>query len=190
MGRGFFVGCPWRRPSYAGNEYKFCQDRPENRGVPHNGAAGARGGVLTRRLGFEHCPPPSGGAVAQLGERLVRNEEVRGSIPLSSTTRLAPRCCEYCHFRRRLGKGPQTCPPRVTDHRSISRGSTKLGSRDIRVRLHRHWVAARRLIGVSRCKPRLEGRRSFRGVARSRESGGRDLAARTNLDGPDHDRSP
>ena len=30
-----------------------------------------------------------GGAVAQLGERLVRNEEVRGSIPLGSTTRLA-----------------------------------------------------------------------------------------------------
>ena len=27
-----------------------------------------------------------GGAVAQLGERLVRNEEVSGSIPLSSTT--------------------------------------------------------------------------------------------------------
>ena len=25
------------------------------------------------------------GAVAQMGERLVRNEEVRGSIPLSST---------------------------------------------------------------------------------------------------------
>jgi hypothetical protein len=29
----------------------------------------------------------SGGAVAQLGERLVRNEEVRGSTPLGSTTR-------------------------------------------------------------------------------------------------------
>ena len=29
------------------------------------------------------------GAVAQLGERLVRNEEVRGSIPLSSTI---PKC--------------------------------------------------------------------------------------------------
>ena len=28
---------------------------------------------------------PIGGAVAQLGERLVRNEEVRGSNPLSST---------------------------------------------------------------------------------------------------------
>jgi hypothetical protein len=31
------------------------------------------------------------GAVAQLGERLVRNEEVRGSIPLSSTS--AGRTC-------------------------------------------------------------------------------------------------
>src|SRR5580700_4954565 len=28
---------------------------------------------------------PFGGAVAQLGERLVRNEEVRGSTPLGST---------------------------------------------------------------------------------------------------------
>ena len=32
------------------------------------------------------------GAVAQLVERLVRNEEVRGSIPLSSTIRRARRC--------------------------------------------------------------------------------------------------
>ena len=32
-----------------------------------------------------------GGAVAQLGERLVRNEEVRGSTPLGSTTRLKPK---------------------------------------------------------------------------------------------------
>src|SRR3954468_5775513 len=30
-------------------------------------------------------PPPRFGAVAQLGERLVRNEEASGSIPLSST---------------------------------------------------------------------------------------------------------
>ena len=38
-----------------------------------------------------HFPPPAApdGAVAQLGERLVRNEEVRGSIPLSSTIRAA-----------------------------------------------------------------------------------------------------
>ena len=32
---------------------------------------------------------PPGGAVAQLGERLVRNEEVRGSNPLGSTKHLA-----------------------------------------------------------------------------------------------------
>ncbi len=35
---------------------------------------------MIRRLG-------DGGAVAQLGERLVRNEEVDGSIPFSSTNR-------------------------------------------------------------------------------------------------------
>src|SRR6185312_2226901 len=50
--------------------------------------------------GAEHCPRRAAGrpglsaardgAVAQLGERLVRNEEVRGSIPLSSTTVSAP----------------------------------------------------------------------------------------------------
>src|ERR1700689_3566930 len=34
---------------------------------------------------------PSGGAVAQLGERLVRNEEVRGSTPLGSTSLRSPR---------------------------------------------------------------------------------------------------
>ena len=31
---------------------------------------------------------PSDGAVAQLGERVVRNDEVRGSIPLGSTKEL------------------------------------------------------------------------------------------------------
>jgi hypothetical protein len=31
------------------------------------------------------APVPGDGAVAQMGERLVRNEEVRGSIPLGST---------------------------------------------------------------------------------------------------------
>jgi hypothetical protein len=33
---------------------------------------------------------PLRGAVAQLGERLVRNEEVSGSIPLSSTIESRP----------------------------------------------------------------------------------------------------
>jgi hypothetical protein len=46
--------------------------------------------VHSKRL-FDVAPAKSGvryvwwGAVAQLGERLVRNEEVSGSIPLSST---------------------------------------------------------------------------------------------------------
>ena len=35
-------------------------------------------------IGFRDCAWACG-AVAQLGERLVRNEEVSGSIPLSST---------------------------------------------------------------------------------------------------------
>src|SRR5215469_15700546 len=35
-----------------------------------------------RQIGLVYM---SGGAVAQLGERLVRNEEVRGSTPLGST---------------------------------------------------------------------------------------------------------
>jgi hypothetical protein len=41
---------------------------------------------LTLNPSAAHFPRLHGGAVAQLGERLVRNEEVRGSIPLSSTT--------------------------------------------------------------------------------------------------------
>ncbi len=50
--------------------------------------------VLTLRTAYAFCRRTEGlrfsahgrdGAVAQLGERLVRNEEVRGSIPLSST---------------------------------------------------------------------------------------------------------
>ena len=35
---------------------------------------------------------PQGGAVAQLGERVVRNDEVSGSIPLSSTKYLHKFC--------------------------------------------------------------------------------------------------
>ena len=40
--------------------------------------------IIRPRFGRE-IPVLSRGAVAQLGERLVRNEKVRGSIPLSST---------------------------------------------------------------------------------------------------------
>src|SRR5438309_11410877 len=72
----------------------------ENRGGGYRQAGGGassprrkrgRGGQRPRLTGQGHpniVPPiPGIGAVAQLGERLVRNEEVRGSIPLGSTTR-------------------------------------------------------------------------------------------------------
>jgi hypothetical protein len=39
------------------------------------------------------------GAVAQLGERLVRNEEVSGSIPLSSTKEFNESPAEHCRVR-------------------------------------------------------------------------------------------
>jgi hypothetical protein len=39
-----------------------------------------------------NSPPSNGGAVAQLGERLVRNEKVRSSILLGSTNFLTRRC--------------------------------------------------------------------------------------------------
>jgi hypothetical protein len=43
--------------------------------------------------------PPVGGAVAQLGERLVRNEKVRSSILLGSTN--FPALTGFVHFRPR-----------------------------------------------------------------------------------------
>src|SRR5258708_20091766 len=58
-------------------------------------ASGGRGAISltpwTPGRKWPHSRVPArcshfGGAVAQLGERLVRNEEVRGSIPLASTT--------------------------------------------------------------------------------------------------------
>jgi hypothetical protein len=57
--------------------------------VPWPGPAvnpGPRGGGLTWPRGVVMFRPRGDGAVAQLGERVVRNDEVSGSIPLSSTT--------------------------------------------------------------------------------------------------------
>jgi hypothetical protein len=48
------------------------------------GVAGTLGEV--RQGGCMALPGAKCGVVAQLGERLVRNEEVSGSIPLNSTT--------------------------------------------------------------------------------------------------------
>src|SRR5262245_20817821 len=50
-------------------------------------------------------PAPTVGAVAQLGERLVRNEEVSGSIPLGSTNRPTPPKPTF------FAAGCRACPP-------------------------------------------------------------------------------
>ncbi len=64
----------------------------------------------------QHCPAPvgtcaslrHGGAVAQLGERLVRNEEVSGSIPLSSTIPPCHPCYRDAHCHRCTSAGAST----------------------------------------------------------------------------------
>ena len=50
-------------------------------------AGGRKKGLGQRRRDWLCSASPANGAVAQLGERIVRNDEVRGSIPLSSTSR-------------------------------------------------------------------------------------------------------
>jgi hypothetical protein len=47
------------------------------------GTLGRSAGSLLKSIGTSN--PVKSGAVAQLGERLVRNEEATGSIPVSST---------------------------------------------------------------------------------------------------------
>jgi hypothetical protein len=41
--------------------------------------------IIARTDIGQHWPKPNNGAVAQLGERMNGNHEVRGSIPLGST---------------------------------------------------------------------------------------------------------
>ncbi len=55
---------------------------------------------MARMARESECDAGPVGAVAQLGERLVRNEEVSGSIPLSSTNKIN-------HMRH--GYSPSTC---------------------------------------------------------------------------------
>ena len=49
------------------------------------GAFGGRASLAAAKADVYNSPPSNGGAVAQLGERLVRNEKVRSSILLGST---------------------------------------------------------------------------------------------------------
>ena|SRR6516225_4558646 len=71
-----------------------------------------------RQFGLVLCPRRAhGGAVAQLGERLVRNEEVRGSTPLGST-RVSARFIGFSASGR--------SPPKRQNSRSV----TTLAQRD------------------------------------------------------------
>src|SRR5262245_29240064 len=65
---------------------------PATAGMARGGQGGTSRCILTHRARLRKCRfsgtlprPKSRGDVAQLGERLVRNEEVGGSIPLIST---------------------------------------------------------------------------------------------------------
>ncbi len=57
---------------------------PHASSLPH--PATSRSACLTAQQEARISPIQGDGAVAQLGERVVRNDEVRGSIPLGSTT--------------------------------------------------------------------------------------------------------
>ena len=92
-----------RRPPATGRHRPHCHRRlrfsrrcrrlPRRLGHPsHSPDARPRPVRLARRLGMPYkiLPPPGDprGALAQLGERLDRTQEVSGSIPLCSTTKL------------------------------------------------------------------------------------------------------
>jgi hypothetical protein len=89
--------------------------------------------------------PPKRGAIAQLGERIVRNDEVVGSSPTSSTRSINPqlqesRATRGCHFRN----GGE-----MSGFRKISAGGT-FGGVPIRVvsgRLERLGIV--RILGLS-----------------------------------------
>src|SRR6478735_2325335 len=70
-----------------------CSHWPRPRQEAELGAARALDTVLARTVNAPHLLD---GAVAQLGERVVRNDEVRGSIPLSSTNLSG--CAECLRF--------------------------------------------------------------------------------------------
>ena len=62
--------------------------------------SGGRGSLAAAKADVYNSRPSNGGAVAQLGERLVRNEKVRSSILLGSTNFLTRRSpvllCRVC----------------------------------------------------------------------------------------------
>src|SRR5215468_2134032 len=96
-------------------------------------------------LNGAHCPPPpreaaAEGAIAQLGERVVRNDEVGGSIPPGSTTLRPSGYAWRSHARaRRVRRGGRRSPraktglykPASKSHLPVNLGarfSTKLAT--------------------------------------------------------------
>ena len=70
--------------------------------------------VYSTAVAAQKPPNPVGyGAVAQLIERVVRNDEVRGLIPLSSTIRRRPAWRDYGEMSRRSRPGEGGLKPIV-----------------------------------------------------------------------------
>ena len=92
---------------------------------------------LTFAGASEHCPRPAGlgpaeardGAVAQLGERLVRNEEARGSNPLSSTT-VPHKFLIFLMKLTKIGK-PSAWVCHLSSHRTVVRAMCSGGTASV-----------------------------------------------------------
>src|ERR1051326_2712154 len=81
--------------------------------------------MLTGPRAAPHSRAPTRiGAVAQLGERLVRNEEVRGSIPLGSTNSIV------CRSRKEAAHKISAQPELHARLRIARRLGAKLGGLD------------------------------------------------------------
>src|SRR5262249_48031281 len=81
-----------------------------------------------------------GGAVAQLGERLVRNEEVRGSTPLGSTNNPAKNRAAAREFRRTTWSGGHMV--RSINRPGLRRGKTNFNDSFAVPPLRRHNIPA------------------------------------------------
>jgi hypothetical protein len=77
--------------------------RPEACQSRSGGAPGHAGARLDNPGPLRHIRRRCG-AVAQLVERIVRNDKVRGSIPLCST-RSSPRCSEFFNWHAKMWHG-------------------------------------------------------------------------------------
>src|SRR6185436_16018983 len=87
-------GAPSRKAPVAGNRPTFFVSGTVSQRTTRGGKGGfgAAVSLAAAKADVYNSRPSNGGAVAQLGERLVRNEKVRSSILLGSTNFLTRRC--------------------------------------------------------------------------------------------------